>query len=53
MYLRKFYMPDDLVVDRNFSVRIIDSDVAMQVDEDEAVDGQCGMKPEIPRSRRS
>jgi serine/threonine protein kinase len=44
--------PDNLVVDGNFSVKMIDFDVAMQVeDEDEVVEGQCGTKswmaPEI------
>jgi serine/threonine protein kinase len=33
--------PDNLVVDRNFSVKISDFDVAM---EDEVVEGQCGTK---------
>jgi serine/threonine protein kinase len=37
--------PDNLVVDRDFSLKIIDFDVAMQVkDEDEVVEGQCGTK---------
>jgi serine/threonine protein kinase len=57
-YLHKFYIahgdikPDNLVVDRNFCLKIIDFDVAMQVeDEDELVEGQRGTKgwmaPEI------
>ena len=39
--------PDNLVVNskRNFSLKIIDFDVAMRVeDEDEVVEGQCGTK---------
>jgi serine/threonine protein kinase len=37
--------PDNLVVDRNFCLKIIDFDVAMQVkDEYEVVEGQCGTK---------
>ena len=53
MYLHKFRIahrdikPDNLVVDseRNFSLKIIDFDVAMRVeDEDEVVEGQCGTK---------
>jgi serine/threonine protein kinase len=37
--------PDNLVVDRNFSLKIIDFDVAMRVQgEDEAVKGRCGTK---------
>ncbi|KAH9952917.1 kinase-like domain-containing protein [Russula dissimulans] len=44
--------PDNLLVDRDFCLKIIDFDIAMQVkDEDEVVDGQCGTKhwiaPEI------
>jgi len=44
--------PDNLVVDRSFSLKIIDLDVAMRVKgEDEVVEGQCGTKdwmaPEI------
>ncbi|KAH9952849.1 kinase-like domain-containing protein [Russula dissimulans] len=44
--------PDNLLVDREFCLKIIDFDIAMQVkDEDEEVDGQCGTKhwiaPEI------
>jgi serine/threonine protein kinase len=44
--------PDNLVVDGNFTVKMIDFDVAMQLeDEDEVVEGQCGTKswmaPEI------
>jgi Protein kinase domain len=37
--------PANLVVDRDFCLKIIDFDVATQVnDEDEVVDGQCGTK---------
>jgi hypothetical protein len=37
--------PDNLVVDRDFCLKIIDFDVAMQVkDEYEVVEGQCGTK---------
>ena len=44
--------PQNLVVDENFCLKIIDFDIAMQVnDEDEMVDGQCGtegwMAPEM------
>jgi serine/threonine protein kinase len=44
--------PDNLVVDRDFCLKIIDFDIAMKVtDEDEVVDGQCGtigwMAPEL------
>ena len=44
--------PENLAVDSNFCLKIIDFDVAMQVeDEDEVIDGQCGTKgwmaPEI------
>ena len=57
-YLHKFCIahrdikPDNLVIDRNFSLKIIDFDVAMVVEgEDEVVEGQCRtegwMAPEI------
>jgi serine/threonine protein kinase len=57
-YLHKFYIshrdikPQNLVVDRDFCLKIIDFDVAMKVrDENEVVDGQCGtrgwMAPEM------
>ncbi|KAH9983025.1 kinase-like domain-containing protein, partial [Russula compacta] len=37
--------PQNLVVDEHFCLKIIDFDVAMQVDdEDEVVYGQCGTK---------
>jgi serine/threonine protein kinase len=44
--------PDNLVVDRDFCLKIIDFDVAMRVkDENEEVDDQCGtehwMAPEV------
>ncbi|KAF8125462.1 kinase-like domain-containing protein [Boletus edulis] len=46
--------PDNLVVDKNFTLQIIDFDVAMRVqDEDEEVDDQCGterwMAPEVKK----
>ncbi|KAF8441765.1 kinase-like domain-containing protein [Boletus edulis BED1] len=46
--------PDNLVVDNNFNLKIIDLDVAMQVeDEDEEVDDQCGTRgwtaPEVEK----
>src|SRR5713101_1734722 len=49
--------PTNLVVDKNFSLKIIDFDVAMQVEsEDETVDGQCGTKgwmaPEMAEKSR-
>ncbi|KAF8429439.1 hypothetical protein L210DRAFT_3563367 [Boletus edulis BED1] len=45
---------DNLVVDKNFTLQIIDFDVAMRVtDEDEEVDDQCGtqrwMAPEVKK----
>jgi serine/threonine protein kinase len=50
-YLHKFCIahrdikPENLVVGRDFCLKIIDFDVAMEVnDEDEVVDGQCGTK---------
>src|ERR1700733_4812560 len=50
-YLHKFCIahmnikPENLVVDRNFSLKMIDFDLAMRVKgEDEVVDGQCGTK---------
>jgi serine/threonine protein kinase len=57
-YLHKFCIahrdikPENLVVDRDFCLKIIDFDVAMEVnDENEVVEGQCGtrgwMAPEI------
>jgi serine/threonine protein kinase len=57
-YLHKLFIshgdikPSNLVVDSNFSLKIIDFDVAMQLDsEDEVVEDQCGTKgwmaPEI------
>jgi serine/threonine protein kinase len=57
-YLHKFCIahrdikPDNLVVDRDFCLKIIDFDVAMEVnDEDEVVYGPCGtrgwMAPEM------
>ena len=60
-YLHKFCIahrdikPDNLVVDRNFPLKIIDFDFAMQVEgEDDVVDGQCGtegwMAPEMEES---
>jgi len=63
-YLHKFCIahrdikPDNLVVDMNFSLKIIDFDFAMRVEsEDEVVDGQCGtegwMAPEMEKSRYS
>jgi len=62
-YLHKFRIahrdikPNNLVVDKNFSLKIIDFDVAMQVEsEDETVDGQCGTKgwmaPEMAEKSR-
>ncbi|KAI0291835.1 kinase-like domain-containing protein, partial [Russula brevipes] len=37
--------PDNLVLDRDFCLKIIDFDLAMRVrDEDEEVDDQCGTK---------
>lgn len=37
--------PKNLVVDMDFCLKIIDFDATMKVnDEDEVVDGQCGMK---------
>jgi serine/threonine protein kinase len=63
-YLHKFCIahwdikPENLVVDRDFCLKIIDFDVAMEVnDEDEVVGGQCGTKgwmaPEIEKSKYS
>jgi serine/threonine protein kinase len=57
-YLHKFCIahrdikPGNLVVDRDFCLKIIDFDIAMQVEgEDEVVEGRCGTKgwmaPEI------
>jgi serine/threonine protein kinase len=57
-YLHKFCIahrdikPENLVIDRDFCLKIIDFDVAMEVnDENEVVEGQCGtegwMAPEI------
>jgi len=57
-YLHKFYIahrdikPENLLVEWDFSLKIIDFDLAMQVkDEDEVVNDQCGTKgwlaPEI------
>jgi serine/threonine protein kinase len=50
-YLHEFHIahrdikPDNLVVDRDFCLKIIDFDIAMEVnDEDEVVDDQCGTK---------
>ena len=50
-YLHKYCIahrdikPDNLVVDGDFCLKIIDFDVAMQVEgEDEVVEGQCGTK---------
>jgi len=47
--------PDNLVVDKDFCLKIIDFDVAMQVkDEDEEVDDYCGtdywMAPEVKKA---
>ena len=61
-YLHKFRIahrdikPDNLVVDKNLSLKIIDFDAAMQVDgEDDVADGQCGtdgwMAPEMKEKR--
>ena len=49
--------PDNLVVDREFCLKIIDFDIAMRVeDEDEEVDDQCGtegwMAPEVAKKLR-
>ncbi|KAI0288637.1 kinase-like domain-containing protein [Russula brevipes] len=49
--------PDNLVVDREFCLKIIDFDVAMQVkDENEEVDNSCGTKhwmaPEVEKKLR-
>ncbi|KAI0293575.1 kinase-like domain-containing protein [Russula brevipes] len=49
--------PDNLVVDRDFRLKIIDLDAAMRVkDEDEEVDDQCGTKhwmaPEVVLNKR-
>jgi serine/threonine protein kinase len=63
-YLHKFCIahrdikPENLVVDWDFCLKVIDFDVAMEVnDEDEVVDGQCGTKgwmaPEIEKSMYS
>jgi serine/threonine protein kinase len=50
-YLHNFFIahrdikPENLVVDWDFSLKIIDFDVAMRVDnENDVVDGQCGTK---------
>ncbi len=34
--------PDNLVIDQDFCLKIIDFDLAMQVDGDEEVNDQCG-----------
>ena len=49
--------PDNLLVDKNFCLKIIDFDIAMRVeDEDEEVDDQCGTKnwmaPEVEKKLR-
>ncbi|KAI0291847.1 kinase-like domain-containing protein, partial [Russula brevipes] len=49
--------PDNLVVDRDFCLKIIDFDVAMRVrDEDEEVDDLCGtdhwIAPEVEKELR-
>ncbi len=49
--------PDNLLVNENFCLKIIDFDIAMQVeDEDEEVDDQCGTKnwmaPEVEKKLR-
>ncbi|KAI0286413.1 kinase-like domain-containing protein, partial [Russula brevipes] len=49
--------PDNLVVDREFCLKIIDFDVAMQVkDENQEVDNSCGTKhwmaPEVEKKLR-
>jgi len=49
--------PDNLVVDRDFCLKIIDFDTAMRVkDDDEEVDDQCGTKhwtaPEVENNKR-
>jgi serine/threonine protein kinase len=49
--------PDNLVIDRDFSLKIIDFDVAMRVkDKDEEADDQCGtvhwMAPEVEKNMR-
>ncbi|KAI9437875.1 hypothetical protein F5148DRAFT_1021303 [Russula earlei] len=60
-YLHRHYIahrdikPHNLLVDRDFDLKIIDFDIAMQVkDENEEVDDQCGTKhwmaPEIGKS---
>jgi serine/threonine protein kinase len=62
-YLHRLYIahrdikPNNLVVDGNFSVKIIDFDLAIRVkDEDEEVDDQCGtegwMAPEVEKELR-
>jgi serine/threonine protein kinase len=62
-YLHKAFIahrdikPINLVVDMNFSLKIIDFDVSMQVEnEDVVVDGQCGTKgwmaPEMEENSR-